>query len=145
MKNNTTLKKQTMWIFAEYKTERDYPLKPYSIKFFSDHTELKEFSNKQAKQSKSLYPGYISMYWDVEILTTVEEKERVKGTFEPTNPKKYSQAKKYMVGGAVWHCFDLSSSRGRRELALYRTICKNCGRPYGEHSGTDGNKCPAGE
>jgi hypothetical protein len=77
---------------------------------------------------------------DVKILTKVKE-----GIFKPTKPKKYSRAKKYMAGGVVWHCFDLSNSYRRRKLSLYRTICKNCGRPYGEHSGTDGNKCPAGE
>lgn len=55
---------KTYWIFLAYKTEQNYPLKPFHKKIFNDFDKMKTHSAKHSKQHKHnrCHPGYISIY-----------------------------------------------------------------------------------
>lgn len=53
-----------LYIFLAYKSENDYPLKPFHKKLFYDFNKMKEHSSKHSFGHKhdKCYPKYISTY-----------------------------------------------------------------------------------
>lgn len=59
-----------MWRFCAYKSENDYERGVhYFEKYFTDHTEMKNFSAKHSAREKPRNPNYVSMYWRSENAT----------------------------------------------------------------------------
>lgn len=56
-----------MWRFCAYKTEKDYESGDhYFMKYFLDHTEMKNFSAEHSAKEKPQHTDYCSMYWKIE-------------------------------------------------------------------------------
>lgn len=55
-----------IWIFAEYWTKDYYPNHPFRITLFTDHSEMKEFSEEKAYKAKARgFSGYNSDCWKI--------------------------------------------------------------------------------
>lgn len=60
-----------LYIFLAYKSEKDYPLKPFHTKLFEDHTKMKVYSSKHSYKYKhkhaEAYHEYVSTYTKIKI------------------------------------------------------------------------------